>query len=103
MYFPSGCPVLQLPITRFISIFSVPEPPAYWQTGREAASLRANLDFVKVYKDHKTVQIDSVERIKKPPSPYVGVSPTGTEGGEFIPVSKIQEVMNLTKKIIDSG
>ena len=33
-------------------------------------------------------------KINAPPSPYAGVSPTGTEGGE---------VLNLTKSIGDSG
>jgi hypothetical protein len=80
------------------------------QIGDKIYGVRFKVDVRKdgghgEYKDHKVIRIDGVEEVntKKPPSPYAGVSPAGTEGGVTIPVSKIQAAMGLTSNITDSA
>ena len=78
------------------------------QIGEGIFGIRFKIDVRRdgreIYKDHKTVRIDGVEIIKEPPSPFAGVSPTGTEGGQFIPVSKIQEALsNLAGATMPDG
>jgi len=76
------------------------------QIGDKVFGIRFKVDVRKgdeygTYKDHKVVEIDDVEEvdIKVPPSPYVGVSPTGTEGGKSITVAKIKAAMGLGNNI----
>jgi len=53
------------------------------------------------YKDHKVAEIDRVEEMdtKIPPSPCLGLSPSGIEGGESIPASKIRAAMGLANNV----
>ncbi|MDR2694255.1 MAG: hypothetical protein LBB74_08615 [Chitinispirillales bacterium] len=80
------------------------------QIGAKTFGVRFKADIPKgkeygIYKDHKVVEIDDVEEvnIKEPPSPYAGISPTGTEGGKSIPLSKIRGAMGLTDNIPSSA
>ena len=74
--------------------------------GNDTFGVRFKVDVVKgneqgAYKDHKVIRIDNVEKIIKnsPLSPYPGFSPSGIECGEFMPVSRIQEALSLSKNL----